>query len=596
MRCLYNYPLLESGGDQEAVFLNQMDQLLSAVMDGVIINGHQCRHVHTQVRSLCRVLQKMPDPAPTAGIFGVLRSAVFLLELMGGQTPEGGSRTVMGGNVAMASSDGGIFAADEERRMKKSRTWFIDGELEAGEGEADREWAIWLSQRFTCLSFFSAWADRFHSAWTMRSAAQTLQERLSLNRRDEEPNAAILVAQCAPTLQQLRQVLKRREEWCGGPVFPDDSEVDASVEDVVRFYRDWSGCGGWKILFEELDWMRGAAGTVRFSSNEESSPQAKFIDGRCFRIVSGLAFKRREVLVDMLSLSPVEAAECEPWLSETLTNFVQDAVVRVARWCSPFLVGYIGAFTEKLCSEEMERAARSEAQTRWSEGSNQSFFPVAVADASASRSIPRSTLGLVYSFAPFHRESFGTLHHYLYEARYAFSFPQAAQIILDLSEALQYMCSDSTLVPRDVVVSWLTLEPSRVFVAFPQHTGSERLLVKYAPPCSVKNGSVSRWRPHPRACTPLCYVLAQLLLSILSHRIPYEHGWADQKKLLEGVAEEDDDFAVKEGLMPGMYISPQLPHEVKAVCAKAMSLNDKAVPLSLTEFNREVARWAAKSA
>lgn len=135
--------------------------------------------------------------------------------------------------------------------------------------------------------------------------------------------------------------------------------------------------------------------------------------------------------------------------------------------------------------------------------------------------------------------------------------------------------------------------------------------VKYAPPCYVSNGAVSRWRPHPKARSISCYALAQLFLALWTHQQPYDEEWFHQSahasmlhvsSILWGEKQDDDEdddggisCAVKEGVLPGMLFPASLSPAGRELCRQAMSLDQTSAPMTLEGFKEALLCWESEN-
>eukprot|EP00796_Vickermania_ingenoplastis_P003812 gene3812-2698_t len=217
-------------------------------------------------------------------------------------------------------------------------------------------------------------------------------------------------------------------------------------------------------------------------------------------------------------------------------------------------------------------------------------------------------------------KDFLPLHHYLYVQKRDFSPREITQILLQALGTILYMAHDKDDVPEDVWTSWLSISPSTLYVRLPlaplgvsshwqplatsmrERQPESSMEVKYAPMCYVQGGAVSRWRPHPRAISPCCYALAQLLLGIYSRRVPYAKDWKFHRRLLSQDAisgmsgfaaaatgneeedEETEECASKVGVTPGIEVDPRLTPAGKELCYWALSLDKAVRPMSLQQF------------
>lgn len=131
--------------------------------------------------------------------------------------------------------------------------------------------------------------------------------------------------------------------------------------------------------------------------------------------------------------------------------------------------------------------------------------------------------------------------------------------------------------------------------------------VKYAPPCYVKNGVISRWRPHPKAQSVACYALFQLFLALLTHRKPYDAEWFHRSTTLDvsdvyGCLDETEKEEVsmefcttKEGVLPGMLISSTLSSAGKELYRRALCLDKTAAPMTIEAFKEGLLRWESEN-
>lgn len=139
--------------------------------------------------------------------------------------------------------------------------------------------------------------------------------------------------------------------------------------------------------------------------------------------------------------------------------------------------------------------------------------------------------------------------------------------------------------------------------------------VKYAPPLFIEGGPYSRWRPHPKANSPVCYALAQLLLALLTNTPPYRR-WRQQSELRDKLFEPAggrpdggssslssssaaNSTAVKDGLpsvkasvVQGHALPSHLPEVLRCFCVAALSLSKTDRPMSLQECRETL--WKAR--
>lgn len=131
--------------------------------------------------------------------------------------------------------------------------------------------------------------------------------------------------------------------------------------------------------------------------------------------------------------------------------------------------------------------------------------------------------------------------------------------------------------------------------------------VKFAPPCYVSNGVVSRWRPHPKAQSVACYALFQLFLALLTHRKPYDAEWFHRSATLDVsdvyvcLDEAEKTMAsmeccpTKEGVLPGMLIPSTLSPAGKELYRHALCLDKTVAPMTLEAFKEGLLRWESEN-
>lgn len=413
----------------------------------------------------------------------------------------------------------------------------------------------------------------------------------------------------------------------------------ATTEEIIQYYRHRQR-GFWKISYEDLD--RSTAEQVSLRSHVA---ECGYVPR--FKVRHGFLLQDRPVVVKEL-LEP--AALLNP---DTVASFVEDAVMRM-RWCHPGVAKYYGGYTERFTTPGMESlvgrmaAERGEAYfplvpfvEALSKGTSTVVHPTSSADdgeesvdsweatvgGNWSRQSfvldmanPFLALGLVVedltlrpldtspSNTPYEEEqsqvgaSFQCLHDLLFVQKHRFTMYECIDIVLQVTDALQYILLDAQEVPPEVVTAWLSVAPSNVFVSnelrwttgvvpvasnrsssalvgppvegrYPnllcrnpeeyyvtvaqdnsrvasqsfsdttvtRAVARETVVVKYAPPSYIAGGPCSRWRPHPRATVPACYTLAQLLLSLLTGSMPY-HNCMNQADLAQRLQSTNQDM------------------------------------------------------
>ncbi|KPA79546.1 hypothetical protein ABB37_05364 [Leptomonas pyrrhocoris] len=134
-------------------------------------------------------------------------------------------------------------------------------------------------------------------------------------------------------------------------------------------------------------------------------------------------------------------------------------------------------------------------------------------------------------------------------------------------------------------------------IAAPPHRGPHRLVVRYCPPSDwTKRAVGSRWRPHPRATAPASYVVAQMLLALMTRQVPYAAYQSDsdvQRRVFDIAAGPtngglSDAEAAAAGVRvklsssgQGYSLPSSLPAFLVQLCRLALSLDKSQPPMEL---------------
>lgn len=548
---------------------------------------------------------------------------------------------------AYESESGSIFvdpAADLENLngQRKGTSDNIEENISSATPLTPR-WLFFLIRHFTCEMLFQAWQDRLDACWKLHSPVQTSKDQEFARRRDEEENARLIQQLGFRSLEVLSRFQRRylNEESSPNGNQYEGRRSEATTSEIIAFYRDSSRMASlWRISYEDLD--RALLLDER-CKERRSTPVVPRMSAR-----SGFFWHHIPMTVYELDISDLVASEVEPEaISETMMCFVQDATVRF-RWIFPGLVRYWGAFTEKLCSKKDEEDTLSQPQKESTSSHAQhcvgcflkgeksalcqEFTPVKPVvwkreKASSVFSNPRICLGLVAEKlmqATVDSSGFSPLANYLYNPERSsvlpiFSPSEVVDIVLQMLDTVAYMEKDREKIPREVWAAWMSMSPFNVFInvtplstcasslispfqffgrstlAPPLHASSRpkpsirRIEVKYAPPVYVPLAAINSWRPHPRARSVACYALAQLFLSLLTRQKPYKGRWKEG-----GLPEEEEEIegcARKEGDVPGMSIHPSISPAGKALCERALSLQQSSNLMTLEQFKTGLIKW-----
>lgn len=466
------------------LLLRKMEKILLATSDASLvshINRYQAALASRRLKLIASTLRQMPHPAPSPRLLTAMQSLCLLVRQCAFDTAE-----------------------EDPEVLRKVGYGPDDDPLGLAQC-----WPVLLCQHFTSRLLFRAAYRRLWTAWRMYSPMELEHEDAVAEAKDRavDADAMLRLLFAAQDIQEVEAQLS-------------SSTVEQHRHDMLAYYqrREMSS---WRIFYQLLeplpDTARGRKLSSFFSASVASAPgnrshtppeagygEEEGEEAYRFRVLPNVyVYHSVPVVVKALCAAPEPAtgctrddcdAETEAAAMAYAADFLQDVACR-CMWCHPHVVHCLGGYTEKFvpsATEETQGNTPSQAPAVSTSPVDDHHTATAAAAAahppahetglpwlqhaaalsgtpvmalgyitevqtSAELDAPSLTLGDMLFPSPANAQTAAATRHY-------FTLSDALDICAQLADALQYILEDSGDVPPAVRTSWLTLDPSNVFV------------------------------------------------------------------------------------------------------------------------------------